>query len=85
MGREQKTLQKLTKIVDDFNKRYPVGSQVVLRKDTGLLVTFVRAPAEVLGGHSAVAWFEGVRGCYSIEDDRVKGALEACTGSGVSS
>lgn len=70
---KQKTANQLAKIVEAFNAKYAVGSEVVLRMDTGLLITKVRAPAEVLGGHSAVGWFEGVRGCYSIEDNRVKG------------
>lgn len=44
----------------------------MLRKDSGEVATVVRAEAEILGGHSAVAWFEGVSGCYSIEGKRVR-------------
>lgn len=64
-------LGKLIKIRDDFNRRFPVGTPVILRKDSGNVVTSVRAPAEILQGHSAVGWFVGVSGCYSIEDGRV--------------
>ena len=62
----------LQRLVDDFNTRYPVGSQVILRTDSGERDTRVIHAAEVMGGHSAVAWFDGIRGAYSIEDDRVR-------------
>ena len=65
------TAKKLQQIVDAFNRDYPVGTDVMLRKDSGFVLTVVEAPAEILGGHSAVGWFRGVRGCYSIERDRV--------------
>lgn len=67
----QPTLKSLQGIVNKFNLLYPVGTPVLLRKDTATVETVVRAPAEVLSGHSAVGWFEGVSGCYSIEDNRV--------------
>ena len=38
------------------------------------ITTTVTHPAIVLQGHSAVAGFAAVRGCYSIEDDRVRDA-----------
>lgn len=66
------TYKQLQKIVDDFNEHFPVGTVVTLRKDTGEITTTVKAPAEVLGGHSAVGWFTDVRGCYSIEGGRVR-------------
>jgi hypothetical protein len=62
---------QLQKIVDRFNHDFPVGTVVVLRKDTGNFRTKVRHPAYIMGGHSAVAFFEGVSGAYSIENDRV--------------
>jgi hypothetical protein len=62
---------QLQKIVNDFNAKYPVGTKVVLRKDSGEVETAVTAPARILSGHSAVAWFEGVSGAYSI-DGRVR-------------
>jgi hypothetical protein len=66
------TLKTLEGIVNKFNSAFPVGTKVVLRKDSGEVETEVRAPAEVLQGHSAVGWFVGVSGCYSIEDNRVR-------------
>lgn len=61
----KRTLQQ---IVDRFNADFPVGSKVILLKDSGEVETEVRGVAEVLGGHSAVGWFVGVSGCYSIEN-----------------
>lgn len=74
------TLKTLQKIVDKFNAQFPVGTKVILRKDSGEVETEVRSPAEVLGGHSAVAWFTGVSGCYSIEDNRVRAVAAALAG-----
>lgn len=67
---------QLKSTVDHFNRRFPVGSKVILRKDSGYVETTVTAPAEILSGHSAVAWFDGVSGAYSIEDSRVMAARE---------
>lgn len=68
---------KVQKIVDAFNAEFPVGTKLMLRKDSVEVETEVKAPAEVLQGHSAVGWFVGVSGCYSIEDDRVRALASA--------
>ena len=65
--REQRKREKLQRLVDDFNRRFPVGAAVLLRTDSGDVETIVRNPAEILSGHTAVGWFEGVSGCYDIE------------------
>lgn len=65
-------LKKLHNLVRKFNRQFPVGTAVMLSKDSGEIATVVSAEAELMGGHSAVAWFSGVRGCYSIEDKRVR-------------
>ena len=53
---------------DAFNARYPVGQAVTLRRDNGEgFQTVTRSPAEVLSGHSAVIWLEGVTGCYLLD------------------
>ena len=65
------TEKELQKLVDGFNASYPVGTPCILRKDGGEVETEVREPAYVMGGHSAVAFFKGVGGCYSIENIRV--------------
>lgn len=60
--------QKLQQACDDFNARYMVGTPVNLRRDNGDIVqTATRSPAEVLSGHSAVIWLDGVRGCYLLD------------------
>lgn len=65
------SLAKLQKQCDDWNAAHPVGTPVVLRTDTrGDIPTKTRSAAEVLSGHSAVVWLDGVSGCYAL--DRVK-------------
>lgn len=61
-------LKKLQKECDDFNEKYPVGTEVLLKKDfvDEPVKTSVRHEAYVLSGHSAVAFFNGVSGCYAI-------------------
>lgn len=59
------------KKVDAWNTKYSVGQDVDVHKDDGQIVrTKTRSRAEVLSGHTAVIWLDGVRGCYLLE--RVK-------------
>lgn len=78
MAGKKPNQRKLQQLVDDFNRLYPVGTEVILWKDTGIGRTVVEQPAEILGGHSAVAWFTGVRGAYAI-DGRVLPVQESPT------
>jgi hypothetical protein len=71
MPKRKKSKSDLRKLVDRFNVSFPIGTPVILRRDSGELETVVRGSAEVLQGHSAVAWFQGISGAYSIEDNRV--------------
>jgi hypothetical protein len=58
----------LQRQVDSFNARYPVGQQVCVRKDDGeAVITTTRAKAEVLSGHSAVIWLDGISGCNLLD------------------
>jgi hypothetical protein len=66
-------LKQVTQIVNAFNEKFPVGTPVLLKKNTGVIKTVVMSAAKVWKDHSAVAWFRGVRGCYSIENGRVCG------------
>ncbi len=60
--------KKLQAQCDRWNKKHPVGTPVVLLKDGGQNVsTVTRSEAEVLSGHSAVIWLDGVSGCYLLD------------------
>lgn len=53
---------------DRFNAAVPLGAAVYLRKDSGdIIETVTRSAAQVLSGHSAVIWLEGVSGCYHLD------------------
>jgi hypothetical protein len=65
--------RKLQRQCDAWNAAHAVGTAVVLTKDLGEKVdTKTRSKAQVLSGHSAVIWLEGVSGCWLLE--RVKPA-----------
>lgn len=53
---------------DTFNAGCDIGSPVSVRKDNGeAIVTVTRSRAEVLSGHSAVIWLDGISGCYLLD------------------
>lgn len=69
--RRGKTLKTLQREVDEFNKLCPVGTEVIVTKDLGEEVrTKVWHEATILGGHTAVGWFEGISGCYLLSRAR---------------
>lgn len=54
--------------VDEWNELYPPGTEVVLTDDEGQQqLTSTRSAAEVLSGHTAVIWVEGISGCYLLD------------------
>lgn len=60
--------------VNAWNTKYPVGTKVQVRLDSGeTKETVTRSRAEVLSGHSAVICLEGVIGCYLLS--RVTAAM----------
>jgi hypothetical protein len=60
-------LAKLQAICDAWNLDNAVGEPVRLIRDSGeVLITRTRSPAQVLSGHSAAVWVEGVAGCYHL-------------------
>ena len=67
--REQAKANKLQAICDKFNVSYPVGTDVLLKKDghDELFPTKTRSTAQVLCGHSAIIWLENVSGCYLFD------------------
>lgn len=74
--------EALQRQVDDFNARWPVGQKVSVRKDAGEgTLTTTRSRAEVLSGHSAVIWLDGISGCYLL--DRVTPIVDEARASHV--
>lgn len=58
----------LQKQCDEFNRLYPIGQRVSVRKDGGFgILTTTRSEAQVLSGHSAVIWIDGMSGCYLLD------------------
>ncbi len=53
--------------VDAWNAEHQVGVAVRVLLDSGeVKETKTTTPAQVLGGHTAVVWLEGVSGCYRL-------------------
>lgn len=68
MNRYRPNLAKLQRQCDDFNAANAVGSNVIVHLDSGeVAYTTTRSAAEVLSGHSAVIWLDGIRGCYLLD------------------
>ena len=68
MTSRRKSSAALERQVDDFNAAYAVGQPVIVRLDSGqLLQTVTRSEAQILSGHSAVIWIEGISGCYLLD------------------
>ncbi len=67
MKRADQKLSKLQAICNAWNLANGVGTPVRLIRDSGdVLITRTRSPAQVLSGHSAVVWVDGVAGCYHL-------------------
>lgn len=61
-------LAALQRQCDKFNASNPIGTRVTVHLDSGeVRETFTRSEAEILSGHSAVIWLDGVRGCYLLD------------------
>jgi hypothetical protein len=64
------SLAKLQKQCDDWNARYPIGTQVqyhfVIDGPEYRLRT-TRTEARILSGHTAVVWLDGESGCVCLE------------------
>lgn len=62
------SLAELQAQCDAFNAAHAVGGRVAVNldgKDTPLITT-TRSEAQILSGHSAVVWMDGVSGCYDL-------------------
>ena len=50
-----------------FNAAVAIGDQVAVRLDDGTTkLTTTRTAAQVLSGHTAVVWLDGITGCYLL-------------------
>lgn len=65
-----------TKRMLDFNSTYPVGTVcdywTMDRNGDPSGTAKTRSSAELLGGHTAVVWLEGVSGCIALTHVRPK-------------
>jgi hypothetical protein len=70
-------VKKMQADCDAWNQAHPIGSPVFVQLDNhvGLFETTTRSDAQILSGHSAVIWLDGVSGCYLL--DRVTPRTEA--------
>jgi hypothetical protein len=72
----QRRVAKLQAQCDAWNAVNPVGREVTLTRDNGeQLQTKTRSTAQVLSGHTAVIWVDGVAGCYLLDRVRVVEAV----------
>lgn len=61
-------VRKNEKMIADFNSKYSAGDKVkLLKDDDSVEVVTVSSKATLLGGHTAVGWFEEISGCYLLE------------------
>ncbi|WP_426070225.1 hypothetical protein [Janthinobacterium sp. DSP2-3-3] len=73
--RQAQATAKLQAACDKFNAAHQVGAAVSVELDGGeIRETITVSEAQVLSGHTAVIWLDGIRGCYDL--DRVT-ALKA--------
>lgn len=62
------TAVQLQTAVSEFNEKCAIGGRVSVRLDGGQTVeTTTLSLAQVLSGHSAVVWLDGVSGCYDLD------------------
>ena len=60
-------LAKAKKKIEDWNSSYPVGTKVIVKRDSGeKMETVTQSEAELLGGHTPVVWVRGIRGAYAL-------------------
>nr|WP_202423980.1 hypothetical protein [Duganella lactea] len=53
---------------DKFSAAHRVGAAVTVQLDGGeVRETITTSEAQVLSGHSAVIWLEGISGCYLLD------------------
>lgn len=62
-------IKKLQAECDAFNKICPLGGKVSVKPDgkDEPFETATWSKAQILSGHSAVVWLDGVAGCYLLD------------------
>ena len=66
--RQAQATAKLQAACDKFNAAHQVGAAVSVELDSGeMRKTITVSEAQVLSGHTAVIWLDGIRGCYDLE------------------
>ena len=66
--RQAQATAKLQAACDKFNAAHQVGAAVSVELDGGeVRETITVSEAQVLSGHTAVIWLDGVSGCYDLE------------------
>ena len=66
--RQAQATAKLQAACDKFNAAHQVGAAVSVKLDAGeVRETVTNSEAQVMGGHTAVIWLDGVSGCYDLE------------------
>jgi hypothetical protein len=62
-------------LCDEWNAKHPIGTRVEVTRDGRSLseVTFTRSLAQLLGGHTAVIWLDGISGAYALSRVRAIG------------
>ena len=66
--RQAQATAKLQAACDKFNAAHQVGAAVSVELDGGeIRETITVSEAQVLSGHTAVIWLDGIRGCYDLE------------------
>ena len=64
----RKSAAQLQAACDRFNAAHQVGASVSVKLDSGeVRETVTNSEAQVMGGHSAVIWLDGIRGCYDLK------------------
>lgn len=68
MSRRPPSAAQLQAACDKFNAAHEVGAAVTVLLDNGeVRETITTSEAQVLSGHSAVIWLEGISGCDLLE------------------
>ncbi|MGK5050726.1 hypothetical protein [Janthinobacterium sp. RB2P8] len=66
--RQAQATAKLQAACDKFNAAHQVGAAVSVELDGGeFRETITVSEAQVLSGHTAVIWLDGISGCYDLE------------------